>query len=77
MRSFVTKGGFPTFINIRESDFLDQHFTEDKLLEKKSLNERETYIAQNLVGRGVLDKVINSDGASYKLNINNFGKSND
>ena len=23
MRSFVTKGGFPTFINSRESDFLD------------------------------------------------------
>jgi hypothetical protein len=74
MRAFVTKGGFPTFINIRESDFLDQHFTEDKLLEKKSLNERDSYIAQNLVQRGVLDKVVNTDGASYKLNINKYGK---
>ena len=74
MRAFVTKGGFPTFINIRESDFLDQHFTEDKLLEKKSLNERDSYIAQNLVQRGVLDKVVNTDGASYKLNINKYAK---
>ena len=74
MRAFVTIGGFHTFINIRESDFLDQHFTEDKLLEKKSLNERDSYIAQNLVQRGVLDKVVNTDGASYKLKINKYGK---
>jgi len=34
MRAFVTKGGFPTFINIRESDFLDKHFPQDIILEK-------------------------------------------
>lgn len=74
MRAFIVKGGIPTFVNIRESDFLDKHFTEDKLLERSSLSEREQYIAQNLVTRGVLDKVVNQGAASYKLNINNYGK---
>jgi hypothetical protein len=74
MRALITKGGFPTWINIRESEFLDQYFTEDIILEKKDLNERESYIAQNLVSRGVLDKVVNGGGAGYKLNINKYGK---
>lgn len=74
MRAFVTKGGFPTFINIRESDFLDKHFTQDIVLEKKALNEREQYVAQNLVSRGVLDKVTDGSKTGYKLNINNYGK---
>jgi len=74
MRAFVTKGGFPTFINSRESDFLDSHFTEDIILERKSLNERDAYIAQNLVGRGVLDKVTDGKTTGYKLNINKYGK---
>ena len=74
MKAIITKGGFPTFINSRESKFLETYFTEDKLLEGKELNERESYIAQNLVHRGVLDKVVNQGAASYKLNINNYGK---
>jgi len=74
MKAIVTKGGFPTFINSRESKFLETYFTEDKLLEQKGLNEREAYIAQNLVHRGVLDKVVECGAASYKLNINNYGK---
>lgn len=75
MKAIITKGGFPTFINSRESKFLEKHFTEDKLLEQKGLSEREAYIAQNLVHRGVLDKVVECGAASYKLNINNYGKS--
>ena len=74
MRSFITKGGFPTFINSRESDFLDSYFTEDIILERKALNERDAYIAQNLVVRGVLDKVVDSKTTGYKLNINKYGK---
>ena len=74
MRSFITKGGFPTFINSRESDFLDSYFTEDIILERKSLNERDAYIAQNLVGRGVLDKVTDGKTTGHKLNINKYGK---
>lgn len=74
MKAIITKGGFPTFINNRESAFLEQYFTEDKLLESNTLNERDNYIAQNLVHRGVLDKVVDQGAASYKLNINNYGK---
>jgi len=75
MRALITKGGIATWINIRESDFLDQKFNEDIVLEKKELSEREAYIAQNLVTRGVLDKTVNNGEAGYKLNINKFGKS--
>ena len=74
MRALITKGGFPTWINIREGEFLDQYFTEDIILEKKELSERESYIAQNLVSRGVLDKVVDGSAAGYKLNINKYGK---
>jgi|TARA_B110000503_G_scaffold134415_1_gene213358 hypothetical protein len=74
MRAIITKGGFPTFINIRESEFLDSHFNEDIIVEKKTFNEREAHIAQNLVSRGILDKVVNQGTAGYKLNINNYGK---
>jgi hypothetical protein len=74
MRAFVTKGGFPTFVSIRESKFINEHFCEKDLLEKQGLSEREAHIAQTLVSRGVLDKVINAEGVSYKLNINNYSR---
>lgn len=74
MRAFVTKGGFPTFVNIRESEFINSHFCENDLLEQKNLTEREAHIAQTLVSRGVLDKVVNNSNVSYKLNVNNFSR---
>tara|TARA_R110000868_G_scaffold355613_1_gene617168 strand:+ start:9774 stop:10001 length:228 start_codon:yes stop_codon:yes gene_type:complete len=74
MRAIITKGGFPTFVNIRESEFLDSYFTEDIIVERTGFTEREAHIAQNLVSRGVLDKVVNQGTAGYKLNINNYGK---
>ena len=76
MRAIVTKGGFPTFVNIRENKFIDEHFTntDNELLEQKNLSEREAHIAQTLVSRGVLDKVINGSDVSYKLNVNNFSR---
>jgi hypothetical protein len=77
MRAIVTKGGFPTFINYRENKFIDEHFTKTDLLSRKNLSEREAYIAQNLVQRGVLDKVVEEGKAGYILNINNYGASND
>lgn len=74
MRAIVTKGGFPTFVNIRENKFIDDHFTSKDLLEQKGLSERESHIAQTLVSRGVLDKVVNGNDVSYKLNVNNFSR---
>lgn len=72
MRAMVTKGGIYTWINVRENKFIEEKFENVELLEKKDLNEREQFIAQSLVGRGVLDKTIDGKEVAYKLNINNF-----
>ena len=72
MRAMITKGGMYTWINVRENKFIEEKFENVDLLEKKDLNEREQYIAQTLVGRGVLDKTIDGKEVAYKLNINNF-----
>jgi hypothetical protein len=72
MRAMVTKGGIYTWINVRENKFIEEKFDNVELLEKKDLNEREQYIAQTLVGRGVLDKTTDGKKVAYKLNINNF-----
>jgi hypothetical protein len=74
MRALVTRGGFATWINIRESQFIEQYFVEQDLLESTDLSERERHIAQTLVSRGVLEKVVNNGKPTYKLNINNFGR---
>jgi hypothetical protein len=74
MKVIVTKGGVQTWINTRENAFIEQYFQTDELLESKNLSERERYIAQNLVTRGVLDKDVDQGTASYKLNINRFGR---
>lgn len=73
MRAMITKGGIYTWINSRESKFLEDMFdTREKLVEKNNLNEREQHIAQTLVTRGVLDKIVDSKNVMYKLNINNY-----
>ena len=74
MKTLITKGGITTWINTRESSFLEEHFAVDELLDATNLSEREHYIAQNLVTRGVLDKDVDQGKASYKLNINRFGQ---
>jgi hypothetical protein len=72
MRAVATKGGLYNWINTRENAFIEKHFADTELLEQTNLNEREQYIAQTLVSRGVLDKTINSESVFYKLNINNM-----
>jgi hypothetical protein len=72
MRAIMTKGGFPTWINVRENKFLNEKFCTDELVNKDTFNEREEYLAQTLTSRGVLDKVVNNKEVYYKLNINNF-----
>lgn len=74
MRAIVTKGGFYTWINARESKFLEEHFKGAELLDKQSLNEHDQYLAQNLVSRGVLDKIVDRKSVNYKLNINNLSR---
>lgn len=75
MRAMITKGGIYTWLNIRENQFLEDKFdTRDQLLEKKNLNEREQHIAQTLVSRGILEKVIDNKRVMYKLSINNYSR---
>ena len=72
MKTVVTKGGIMTWLNTRENKFIDEHFKDNKILEQKDLSERETYIATNLVSRGILDKDVNQKQVTYKLNMNNM-----
>ena len=72
MKTVVTKGGIMTWLNTRENKFIDEHFKDNTILEQKDLSERETYIASNLVTRGILDKDVNQKQVTYKLNMNNM-----
>lgn len=70
MKAILTKGGILNWINIRENNFLEQYFEQDVNIEQQSLNEREQYIAQTLVTRGVLEKITDNGATKYKLNKN-------
>lgn len=74
MRAFITKGGIPTWINLRENEFLYEKFNTTELVNKSDLTEREDYLAKTLVTRGVLDKVVDRNGTYYKLNMNNLNR---
>jgi hypothetical protein len=71
MRAMVTKNGIYTWINTRENQFIEEHFSNNEKLDKKDLNEREQYIAQTLVSRGVLERFVDRNSTSYALNIDN------
>jgi hypothetical protein len=74
MRAMVTKGGIYTWINVRENKFIEEKFDKNSELLKDDLNEREQYIAQTLVGRGVLEREVVDNSTSYKLNINKYAR---
>jgi hypothetical protein len=71
MRAMVTKSGIYTWINTRENQFIEEHFSNNEKLDKKDLNEREQYIAQTLVSRGILERFVDRNSTSYALNIDN------
>jgi len=74
MRAMITKGGIYTWINVRENKFIEEKFDKNSQLLKDDLNEREQYIAQTLVGRGVLEREVVDNSTSYKLNINKYAR---
>lgn len=74
MRAMITKGGIYTWINVRENKFIEEKFDKNSELLKDDLNEREQYIAQTLVGRGVLEREVVDNSTSYKLNINKYAR---
>ena len=74
MRAMITKGGIYTWINVRENKFIEEKFNKNSELLKDDLNEREQYIAQTLVGRGVLEREVVDNSTSYKLNVNKYAR---
>ena len=74
MRAMITKGGIHTWINTRENKFLEEKFNEVDTLFKEDLNGREQFLAQTLVGRGVLERKIKDKKTSYKLNTNKYAR---
>ena len=66
MRAIVTKGGIYTWLNSRENEFLEENFDDrGKLLEKQNLDEREQHVAQTLVSRGILEKLVDNKTVMY------------
>ncbi len=74
MRAILTKGGIYTWLNVRENKFIEEKFDANDILDKEDLNEREQYIAQTLVGRGVLERLIKDKKTSYKINTNKYAR---
>ena len=74
MRAILTKGGIYTWLNVRENKFIEEKFDDNDTLDKEDLNEREQYIAQTLVGRGVLERLIKDKKTSYKINTNKYAR---
>lgn len=74
MRAMITKGGLYTWLNVRENKFLEEKFQGIDSLSKDDLNEREQFLAQTLVGRGVLERKIKNKKTLYKLNTNKYAR---
>ena len=74
MRAMVTKGGIYTWINTRENKFIEENFAKADEIKAQELDEGERYFAQELVGRGVLDKTVEGKAVQYKLNRNKMVK---
>jgi hypothetical protein len=72
MKTVMVKGGFDTWINSRENKFIKQMFADSDRIKISDLSEREAYIAENLLNRGVLRKYLKDNIKYYKLNTNNF-----
>lgn len=69
MRTVLVSGGIETFVNIRESKWLDEHAEESKVY-KDDLTEREKVIATQLVRKGVLNLHVREGKTYYTRNIN-------
>lgn len=74
MKAMITKGGLYTWLNVRENKFIEEKFNEADSVNKQDLNERDQYIAQTLVVRGILERRIRNKSTSYKLNTNKYAR---
>ena len=74
MKAMITKGGLYTWLNVRENKFIEENFNEADSVNKQDLNERDQYIAQTLVVRGILERRIRNKSTSYQLNTNKYAR---
>ena len=74
MKAMITKGGLYTWLNVRENKFIEEKFNEADCVNKQDLNEREQYIAQTLVVRGIQERRIRNKSTSYQLNTNKYAR---
>lgn len=74
MKAMITKGGLYTWLNVRENKFIEEKFNEADSVNKQDLNERDQYIAQTLVVRGILERRIRNKSTSYQLNTNKYAR---
>lgn len=74
MKAMITKGGLYTWLNVRENKFIEEKFNEADSVNKQDLNERDQYIAQTLVVRGILERRIRNKSTTYKLNTNKYAR---
>jgi hypothetical protein len=70
MRSFVTRGGIPTFISNSEYEFIE---SIDKVAYKSELNERQAEVARMLTSRGILQRFMDVDKGIYYARNENEG----
>lgn len=71
MKSILTVGGIHTFVGSREWQFLEEQFSDNRLVYKKDLNEQQAELAKILTSRGVLQRCCNeSHGIYYTMNQN-------
>lgn len=67
MRYFEVAGGINIYIS-EEEDFLVQKVKESSSIPHTKLNDREQLLAQRLVSRGVLNKMIIDEQSTYSVN---------
>jgi hypothetical protein len=70
MRSFVVRGGIPTFVSNLEHKFLES--IED-ITYKSELTERQAELAKVLTSRGILRRFLDVDKGIYYVRNNDKG----
>jgi len=63
---FIELGGVSTYISVLEAKVLDK-IQKDSIVYKKDLEERDNYLASELVRRDLLGRYKNDNGIYYKV----------
>ena len=63
---FIELGGVSTYISVLEAKVLDK-IQKDSIVYKKDLEERDNYLASELVRRDLIGRYKNDNGIYYKV----------